>query len=73
VHGLRFVLESVRVVAQSPGDVTLGVVDTLAAYDVVGADGSTEHVAGRGERNWTVVLRAEPVGSPWRIASIEPS
>jgi serine/threonine protein kinase len=74
VRGLQFVLESVRVVGQSPGEVTLAVVDTLAGYDVVGAAGSATHVAGRGARNWTIVLRAQPPDeSGWRIASIAPA
>ena len=74
VRGLQFVLESVRVVAQSPGEVTLAVVDTLAGYDVVDAAGVATHVAGRGARNWTVVLRAEPPDElGWRIASIAPA
>jgi hypothetical protein len=73
VRGLQFLLESVRVVSQSPGDVTLTVADTMAAYEVVDAGGVATQISGRGVRNWTVVLSAEPVGSRWRIASIEPS
>jgi eukaryotic-like serine/threonine-protein kinase len=74
VRGLQFVLESVRVVAQSPGEVTLAVVDTLAGYDVVDAAGVATHVPGRGIRSWSVVLRAQPPGElRWRIASIAPA
>jgi hypothetical protein len=74
VHGLQFVLESVRVVARSPGQVTLAVVDTLAGYDVVDAAGVATHVPGRGMRSWTVVLRAQPPDDEgWRIASIAPA
>ena len=81
VRGLRFVLESVRLVSQSSSDVTLAVADTLAGYDVVDARGAATHVPGRGVRTWTVVLRAQPSGGTageattvqqsWRIASIE--
>ncbi len=56
VRGLQFVLESVRLVSQSSGEVTLAVVDTLAGYDVVDAAGVATPVAGRGARKWTVVL-----------------
>ncbi|HEY0870748.1 MAG TPA: hypothetical protein VGD55_10155, partial [Acidothermaceae bacterium] len=70
-RGLHFQLVSVRTVAQSPGSVTLAVADTLAGYDVVGPTGSAEPVAGRGLRTWTVVLRAQPLSGPWRIASID--
>jgi len=83
VHGLQFVLESVRVVSQSPGEATLAVTDILAGYDVVDAGGVATHVAGRGVRNWSVVLRAQPSPGPadqapavalrWRIASIAPT
>jgi eukaryotic-like serine/threonine-protein kinase len=74
VRGLQFLLESVRVVAQSPDEVMLTVVDTLAGYNVVDAEGGTTHVAGRGARNWTVVLRAQPPDElRWRIASIAPA
>jgi hypothetical protein len=83
VHGLQFVLESVRVVSQSPGEATLAVTDILAGYDVVDAGGVATHVAGRGVRNWSVVLRAQPSPGPadqapavalrWRIASIAPA
>jgi len=74
VHGLQFVLESVRVVAHSPGEVTLAVADILAGYDVVDAAGAATHVRGRGVRNWTVVLRAQQLdGLGWRIASIAPA
>ncbi len=59
VRGLQFVLQSVRVVARSPGEVTLAVADTLASYDVVDAAGVATRVPGRGIRNWTVVLRAQ--------------
>ncbi len=81
VRGLQFVLESVRLVSQSSGDVTLAVDDTLAGYDVVDARGVATHVPGRGVRTWSVVLRAQPssgvvgeattVPQSWRIASIE--
>ena len=71
VRGLQFVLESVRVVAQSPAEVTLTVVDTLAGSDVVDSGGVATHVPGRGVRNWTVVLSAQQDG--WRIASITPA
>ena len=86
VRGLQFVLQSVRVVAQSPDEVTLAIADTLASYDVVDAAGVATHVPGRGIRNWTVALRAQappastdlanPAASQaalrWRIASIVP-
>jgi hypothetical protein len=71
VRGLQFGLESVRVLAQSPGEVTLTVVDTLAGYDVVDAAGVATHVPGRGVRTWTFVLRAHEL--QWRIASITPA
>jgi eukaryotic-like serine/threonine-protein kinase len=74
VRGLQFVLQSVRVVAQATGEVTLAVVDTLAGYDVIDAGGVASHVAGRGARNWTIVLRApEGQGRQWLIASIAPA
>lgn len=72
VRGLQFVLESVRVVSQSPGEVTLAVADTLAGYDVVDAAGFATHMPGRGSRKWTVVLRAQPDQLRWQIASIAP-
>ena len=74
VQGLRFALESVRVVSQSPGEVTLAVIDTLAGYEVVDAGGAATHVPGRGLRNWILVLRShQPVGGGWQIASIAPA
>ncbi|HWF41967.1 MAG TPA: hypothetical protein VN683_07795, partial [Acidothermaceae bacterium] len=74
VRGLQFALESVRVVSQSPGEVTLAVADTLAGYDVVDAAGVATHMPGRGTRNWTVVLRAQlPDELRWQIASIAPA
>jgi eukaryotic-like serine/threonine-protein kinase len=83
VRGLQFMLASVRVVSQSSDEVTLAVVDTLAGYDVIDAGGATTHVSGRGVRNWTVVLRAQPPCGPsdqgvavearWRIASVAPA
>jgi serine/threonine protein kinase len=74
VRGLQFVLESVRVVSQSPDEVTLAVADTLASYDVVNAAGVATHMPGRGSRNWTVVLRAQLPGElRWQIASIAPA
>ncbi|HEY3925407.1 MAG TPA: protein kinase [Acidothermaceae bacterium] len=60
VRGLQFVLGSVQVVSQTPGEVTLAVVDTLASYDVLDPAGVATHVPGRGLRKWTVVLRAQP-------------
>jgi hypothetical protein len=60
VRGLQFVLGSVRVVSQTPGEVTLAVADTLASYDVLDPAGVATHVPGRGLRKWTVVLRAQP-------------
>jgi len=73
VRGLQFVLASVRVVSQSPAEITLAVADTLASYDVVDAAGAATHVPGRGMRNWTVVLRTEPDELRWQIASIAPA
>jgi hypothetical protein len=74
VHGLQFLLESVRLVSKSPGEVTLMVVDTLASYDVVDAGGAITHVPGRGVRTWTVVLRAQAsVEGGWQIASVAPA
>ena len=51
--------------------VTLAVRDTLPAYTLVAADGSTQSMTGRGERSWTVVLRQ--ADSRWLIASIASS
>ena len=74
VRGLQFVLESVRLVSQSSGDVTLAVVDTLAGYDVVDAAGVATPVAGRGARKWTVVLHGpDGIRRQWLIASIAPA
>jgi eukaryotic-like serine/threonine-protein kinase len=74
VRGLQFSLESVRLVSQSPGEVTLTVVDTLAGYDVVDAGGVTTHVPGRGMRTWTLVLRAQQSGvTGWQVASVTPA
>jgi serine/threonine protein kinase len=71
VHGLRFALRSVQLVAQSADEVTLTVVDTLAAYDVVDAGGATASVPGRGVRTWTVVLHAQSTSQHhWLIASV---
>jgi eukaryotic-like serine/threonine-protein kinase len=71
VRGLRFALRSVQLIAQSADEVTLTVVDTLAAYDVVDAGGATTRVPGRGVRTWTVVLHAQPTSEQhWLIASI---
>jgi len=69
-RGLQLRLVSVRAASASPTNVTLAVRDTLPAYDLVGADGAVEHVAGRGERDWIVMLRAQPPDGQWRIASI---
>ena len=72
VRGLRFMLGSVQVVSRSPQEVTLAVADTLASYDVVDAAGVVNRMPGRGIRNWTVVLRAQPLDElGWQIASIE--
>jgi hypothetical protein len=74
VRGMQFLLESVRVMSQSSGEVTLTVSDTMAGYQVVDADGATTPVAGRGVRDWVVVLRARPSVDPgWLIASIAPA
>jgi hypothetical protein len=69
-RGLQLRLVSVRAASASPTNVTLAVRDTLPAYDLVGADGAVERVAGRSERDWIVMLRAQPPGGQWRIASI---
>jgi hypothetical protein len=69
-RGLRLQLVSVRPASASPTNVTLAVRDTLSAYDVVSANGAVQHVAGRGERDWIVMLRVQQPGDPWRIASI---
>jgi hypothetical protein len=71
-RGLRLELVAVRMVSQSPNNVTLAVRDTLPAYELVRADGAADHVPGRGERNWTVVLHEQPVGR-WQIDSIAPA
>jgi serine/threonine protein kinase len=74
VQGLQFSLQSVRVVSQTATAVTLTVVDTLAAYDVVDAGGATTRFPGRGVRTWTVALRAQPAGAEgWQIASVTPA
>jgi hypothetical protein len=65
-RGLRLQLVSVSVAAQGAAEVTLAVRDVLPGYDLVDADGTAEHIAGRAERGWLVVLS----GSPWRIAAI---
>jgi eukaryotic-like serine/threonine-protein kinase len=72
-RGLRLQLVSVGLVAQSSSQVTLAVRDTLPDYELVRAAGAAELVTGRGERSWTVVLRAEPVRGGWLIGSIEPA
>jgi hypothetical protein len=36
----------------------------------VSTDGAVEHAAGRGERDWIVMLRLQHPGDQWRIASI---
>jgi eukaryotic-like serine/threonine-protein kinase len=69
VRGLQFVLGSVRVVSQTPDEVTLAVADTLASYDVVDPAGVATHVPGRGLRNWTVVLRAQPPSAAMRTSN----
>ena len=69
-RGLQLHLVSVRAASASPTNVTLAVRDTLPAYELVGADGAVEHVAGRGERDWIVMLRAQLPDGQWRIASI---
>jgi hypothetical protein len=72
-RGLRLQLVSVGLVSQSSGQVTLAVRDTLPDYELVRAGGDAELVTGRGERSWTVVLRAEPVRGGWLIGSIAPA
>jgi eukaryotic-like serine/threonine-protein kinase len=69
-RGLHLQLVSVRAASVSPTNVTLAVRDTLSAYDLVGTDGAVEHAAGRGERDWIVMLRLQHPGDHWRIASI---
>jgi eukaryotic-like serine/threonine-protein kinase len=69
-RGLHLQLISVRAASAASTNVTLVVRDTLSAYDVVGAGGAVEHVAGRGERGWIVMLQIRQPGDRWRIASI---
>jgi len=69
-RGLDLRLTSVTVRSQSPTAVVLDVRDVLPAYDLVRADGSADHQAGRGERSWLVTLRAQQAGAPWRIDTI---
>ncbi|MGH8890138.1 MAG: protein kinase domain-containing protein [Acidothermaceae bacterium] len=69
-RGLNLQLRSVAVRSETPTEVVLAVDDVLPAYDLVGADGSAVHQAGRGERAWVVTLRAQTSGGPWRIDTI---
>jgi eukaryotic-like serine/threonine-protein kinase len=69
-RGLTFQLLSVAVASRAAGQVTLSVRDTLPAYQLVSASGAIQTVAGRGARNWTVVVRADPSDGGWQIASI---
>ena len=69
-RGLHLQLVSVQAASASPTNVTLVVHDTLSAYDLVSADGAVQHVAGRGERGWIVMLRRETPSDQWHIASI---
>jgi predicted lipid-binding transport protein (Tim44 family) len=60
----------VRVVSESAADVTLAVRDALPAYDLVRAGAVVEHLAGRSERTWTVVLHRASSEGNWLIAAI---
>lgn len=68
--GLSLQLTSVVVRSQSSTAVVLAVIDMLPAYDLVRADGTAVHQAGRGERAWVVTLRTQASGGPWRIDTI---
>jgi hypothetical protein len=69
-RGLRLDLVAVRVVSESTADVTLAVRDALPGYDLMRAGAVVEHLAGRGERGWTVVLHRTPGDGRWLIATI---
>jgi hypothetical protein len=69
-RGLRLDLVTVRVVSESAADVTLAVRDALPGYDLVRAGAVVEHLAGRDERGWTVVLHRTPGDGRWLIATI---
>jgi len=68
---LSLTLVSVEVRSQTPTRVTLLVRDRLPPYEIVGSDGVSQRLPGRGERLWLVTLQAASGGSSWRIAAID--
>jgi hypothetical protein len=69
-RGLHLDLVAVRLVSESATEVTLAVRDALPGYDLVRAGAVVEHLAGRGERTWTVVLHRTSMEGRWLIAAI---
>lgn len=72
-RGLTLQLKSVTVRSQQSLRVELVVRDVLPGYDVVRADGSAVHQAGRGERSWLVTVARAGTDRPWRIDTISPA
>ncbi len=70
--GVRHDLHAVNVRDADEGRVALAVTDVLEPHRLVDADGTTvQDRAGRGERDFVVVLVQEPAG--WRIAAVTPA